>query len=133
LSHGWVTYRIKAKSGLANGTQIDNTAHIFFDYNPAVVTNTTLNTINISLNIEEIASLENNIYPNPVSDIVNVSFNESVNGLVQVRDVTGRLVYSNVIKNTTLFTLDVSGWNTGMYEISMNGTQLAKKRFVVAR
>ena len=44
-SHGWVTYRISPKSGLADPTQITNTSYILFDLNPAVVTNTTLNTM----------------------------------------------------------------------------------------
>lgn len=44
-SQGFIRYRIKLKPDLAPGTTISNTAKIFFDYNPAVVTNTTINTI----------------------------------------------------------------------------------------
>jgi fimbrial isopeptide formation D2 family protein len=134
LSHGSVTYRIKAKTGLANGTEIKNTAHIYFDYNAAVVTNTTLNTINISLNVNEtISEIENTIYPNPVSDMVNISFNENVNGLLQVRDITGRIVYSTNANNTNFLSLNVASWNTGMYEISIAGTPMVNKRFIVAK
>jgi uncharacterized repeat protein (TIGR01451 family) len=134
LSHGYVIYRIKTKTGLANGTQIHNTAHIFFDYNPAVVTNTTLNTIDILLGLEEqVAVVENSIYPNPVSDMVNVSFSQPVSGMLQVRDITGRIVYSNQIKNSSLVSLNVSNWNTGMYEVVVSGSELSSKRFIVAR
>jgi uncharacterized repeat protein (TIGR01451 family) len=42
-SQGFVQYRIKPKANLTAGTQIENTAHIYFDFNPAVVTNTTVN------------------------------------------------------------------------------------------
>lgn len=44
-SHGFVTYRIKAKPELQHGDQILNTAEIYFDDNPAIITNTTLHTI----------------------------------------------------------------------------------------
>ena len=44
-SHGAVVYRIRTDSLLPDPTAITNTAYIYFDWNPAVVTNTTLNTI----------------------------------------------------------------------------------------
>lgn len=44
-SHGYVQYSIKAKLNLLANTQIKNTAHIVFDYNIPVVTNTATNTI----------------------------------------------------------------------------------------
>ncbi len=44
-SHGYIRYRILAKAGLPDETIVTNTAHIFFDFNPAVVTNITLNTL----------------------------------------------------------------------------------------
>ncbi len=44
-SHGFVQYRIKLKPNMPWGTIIENTAHIYFDFNPAVVTNTTQNAL----------------------------------------------------------------------------------------
>lgn len=44
-SHGYIQYKVKLKDGLSIGTTIDNTAHIYFDFNSAVVTNTTTNTV----------------------------------------------------------------------------------------
>ena len=44
-SNGYVSYRVKVKTGLANNTPINNTAYIYFDQNDAIVTNTTLNTM----------------------------------------------------------------------------------------
>jgi hypothetical protein len=44
-SHGNLMYRVKLKENLPLGTVIENTAHIFFDYNAPIVTNTTINTI----------------------------------------------------------------------------------------
>jgi len=45
LSHGFVKYSISPLSGLAPMTEIQNTAFIYFDSNPPVVTNTSWNTI----------------------------------------------------------------------------------------
>lgn len=45
LSHGYIRYSIRAKPGLVDSTKVNNTAHIFFDFNSDVVTNTTLNTL----------------------------------------------------------------------------------------
>jgi uncharacterized repeat protein (TIGR01451 family) len=44
-SHGFIQYKIKFLNGLPAGTQIQNTAYIHFDFNPPVVTNTTVNTL----------------------------------------------------------------------------------------
>lgn len=44
-SHGFVKFKVDMLPSLPAGTQILNTGNIFFDANPAVVTNATLNTI----------------------------------------------------------------------------------------
>jgi uncharacterized repeat protein (TIGR01451 family) len=44
-SQGFVTYRIKQQKDLPDGTVIRNKAHIYFDYNDAIITNTTVHTI----------------------------------------------------------------------------------------
>ena len=44
-SHGYVKYKIEQVSGLLPHDEIQNTAHIYFDLNAPITTNTTLNTI----------------------------------------------------------------------------------------
>jgi uncharacterized repeat protein (TIGR01451 family) len=44
-SHGFFTFRIRALAGLPDFTPVENSAGIFFDFNDAVVTNITLNTL----------------------------------------------------------------------------------------
>ncbi|MGB3801805.1 MAG: T9SS type A sorting domain-containing protein, partial [Lewinella sp.] len=44
-SHGFFTFAIKAKEGLADFTEITNRAGIYFDFNLPVITNTTNNTL----------------------------------------------------------------------------------------
>ncbi len=45
-SHGYIKYRIKHKADQSNlFTTVNNTAKIFFDFNPPIVTNTTITTL----------------------------------------------------------------------------------------
>ncbi len=53
-SQGYVTYIIQPNEGLDENTVIENTASIYFDFNPPIVTNTTQNTMVSCLPIETI-------------------------------------------------------------------------------
>ncbi len=70
-SQGFVKYRIAPKVSLPDPTIINNTAHIFFDFNPAIVTNTTTNTLVESLPTIATGEPANKlgkavkVYPNP--------------------------------------------------------------------
>jgi hypothetical protein len=134
LSHGWVVYKVKPKAGLADGTQIKNTGHIFFDYNPAIVTNTTLNTIDIEMGITEggqaTASL---IYPNPAANQVTIEFGEEVSGTLSLIDLSGKAVRSRTITRSEKVTLDLEGLSSGLYGISMPGVKLSRNRVQVIR
>jgi len=53
-SQGFFTFDINQKPDLPNGTVIENTASIVFDFNPPIVTNTTFHTIGeLVVNIDE--------------------------------------------------------------------------------
>lgn len=45
LSQGFVTFYVNIRDGLTHGTELNNTAEIYFDNNPAIVTNTTSHAI----------------------------------------------------------------------------------------
>lgn len=98
LSHGWVTYEIKADPGLSNGTTIQNSAGIYFDLNPPIITNTTLNTIDVSLssthqaNHIEFAPLR--VYPNPAFDHFMINMPQGW-GALEIIDINGRVVYKH--------------------------------------
>jgi hypothetical protein len=68
LSHGFIRYRIASKTGLPEETAIKNTAHIYFDFNPAIVTNTTNNLMVSKLPRKGSNANKGelfNVYPNP--------------------------------------------------------------------
>ena len=68
-SQGFVKYRISPKENLPDPTIIENTAYIYFDFNPAIVTNTTENILVENLPVSSVSIRENNsflnVYPNP--------------------------------------------------------------------
>jgi uncharacterized repeat protein (TIGR01451 family) len=50
-SHGFVSFRVRPRSDVAYGTDIQNRAGIYFDFNPPVITNTVLNWIFLPYNV----------------------------------------------------------------------------------
>ena len=73
-SHGYITYRIKPKSNLEIGDSVENSADIYFDFNPAIITNTVVTTF-----VEEILSGSFNnseetivVYPNPTTGLLYI-------------------------------------------------------------
>ncbi len=53
-SHGWVSFEIDQKPDLADGSLIENTAAIVFDYNPPIITNTVFHTIGkLTVSVDE--------------------------------------------------------------------------------
>ncbi len=132
-SHGWIVYRIKVKSNLVNGDEIKNTAHIYFDYNSAIVTNTTLNTIDVTLGMNSVAKseMENMLFPNPANDNFSVRFEKEISGYLYVYDATGRVVKSAVLNKTTTTHVNVSDLAPGIYNISIPGVELKQNRLQV--
>jgi uncharacterized repeat protein (TIGR01451 family) len=114
-SHGSVMYKIATDANLADETTIENTAYIYFDFNEAIVTNTTLNTIDHALSAEEIIGNDHvSIYPNPATDIINVVVSERSE--LKITDVNGRLM-SNALITGTSQVVDMRGWASGIYLI----------------
>lgn len=98
-SHGFVTYTVASKAGLAEETPIRNRAGIYFDLNPPIITNTTLNTlvsklpgVSAALDFRR-SDLAVNVYPNPFSEEVQFEVDDPTPGPVwlQIFDFSGRL------------------------------------------
>jgi hypothetical protein len=88
-SHGWIRLEATPYDSIPNGTIVNNTAYIYFDFNPPIVTNTSWVTIddNIPANasIDIITDIEENkfstinIFPNPFSKFCRFQLPNSVN------------------------------------------------------
>jgi uncharacterized repeat protein (TIGR01451 family) len=98
-SNGFIKYEIDLLPDLPLGTAIYNTANIYFDLNPAVITNTTLNTLRSDSTsvLSEENKFETRIFPNPFTDYTTVSFSEELleNHTILIFDIMGKEVYRN--------------------------------------
>ncbi|MCC7031189.1 MAG: T9SS type A sorting domain-containing protein [Chitinophagaceae bacterium] len=116
-SMGFVQYKIKHKTGLALGTQIKNTASIYFDLNPAVVTNTTLNTLNLPASVTDAEKQTLSVYPNPVGDYF---YCEGIKpgSEYSLTDICGVLLQTGTV--SPLQSADISTLPKGIYFIRIN-------------
>ena len=123
---GMLTFKINAKSGIPNGTIIPNHAGVFFDYNPAVLTNTVNNIIGI--NTTNALALNNghnlSIYPNPTSTELTISASDKIT-TVAISNLVGQTVYVNQF-DAQLVHIDVAYLPTGVYFIKVNGDVVRK-------
>ncbi|HKR07153.1 MAG TPA: T9SS type A sorting domain-containing protein [Bacteroidia bacterium] len=118
LSHGFVAYKIKPKTGLADGTMIDNKADIFFDFNGSIVTNKVTDVIDIALGVNEtIAPLSITAYPNPATEYIRIKMNDESAAVVRLADLSGRIVLEQTVKNNGL--VKVGNLASGVYSLQV--------------
>lgn len=135
-SHGYIQYRIKRNNINTPGTQIKNTAYIYFDFNDPIITNTAINTIEIPSGIN---ALNNNtswsIYPNPNKGnlyIVNQSGNKEASQ-VQIINTMGQIIIDENIQNNYK-NIDLSKLNNGIYFIKIiSSTTTEISRIVLSK
>ncbi len=96
-SNGFVKYRIKPYNNLPDNIVVSNKAYIYFDFNPAIITNEVSNTfVSIIPTFKKII-IDNiindiNIYPNPTTGKINVKAEEIEN--IKVLNLQGKEIYN---------------------------------------
>ncbi|HIA06102.1 MAG TPA: T9SS type A sorting domain-containing protein [Flavobacteriales bacterium] len=140
-SHGYVSFRISQKTDLPYGTEIQNTAAIYFDFNPPVITNTVLNTIDsigIVNGLEETSVAHQQlaaIYPNPATTVLYVDILNEL-GAVQLylSDMLGQEVLALQDIRFGKNAIDLSSLTAGMYLVQIRSTKSSlSKRIVVTQ
>ncbi|MBT8196075.1 MAG: T9SS type A sorting domain-containing protein, partial [Bacteroidia bacterium] len=105
-------------TGVPSGTQISNTAHIFFDFNSAIITNTVVNTVIITgINENEYTSAVT-VYPNPSTGILYVDFDTNYDKykVLEIYNAFNQLVSTTeVFDNAGKIKLDLSEYSSGIY------------------
>jgi uncharacterized repeat protein (TIGR01451 family) len=132
-SIGFIQYRLKPKSTWTDSRKIKNTAYIYFDFNPAIVTNSTYNKImkvtGLSTKGENIAAL----YPNPSNGSFTIELNTKEKQSIQLFDMTGNMVLSQTIENGKA-NVDASHLAAGIYNISIKGNgSVTNKKMVIVK
>jgi len=126
-STGFVQYRIKPKAGLPVGTVIKNTGYIYFDHNPAVITNTTQNVFEYPASVNTITEPGTlNVFPNPNSGEFTILL-QGIQGKCSVllyNDI-GEMVYKlNLINGNTQISIPNKSQGLYLYRIITEKGQL---------
>jgi uncharacterized repeat protein (TIGR01451 family) len=111
-SQGYFTYEIKELPNLSLNSEIKNTAYIYFDFNPAIITNTTLN-INGYVGFSSPVQGNIELYPNPSNGQLTINGMEA--GEVIIYSLTGQKMLEQ--EYTKVQVLDLSKLEAGMYVV----------------
>jgi len=136
-SKGSIDFTISQNADLPIGTVIENTAEIYFDFNEAIITNTTQNIIvEKSTGIKELTDLENiSVYPNPSNGIFNIAVDDD-NDIqsIEVFDLLGKKVFEANDLSGANAIINLQNASKGMYLIkvkTING--VAKERIAITK
>ena len=121
-SHGFFSFTIAQNQDLPDGTDIRNTASIYFDFNGAIRTNETLHRIGkdfielVATDEPGIPALQISVFPNPVSESAVLTFDGLPEGEYRflLTDVSGRVVRETAFRHNAL-TLQRGGLAGGVY------------------
>lgn len=135
-SHGWIEFRIRRKATVVAGQSVENTAAIYFDFNPPVITNTTVTTFVVPAAVETAENTSGALllYPNPTDGTVRLQINGWTGNTAGLRimDLSGRLVYSSGIN--AYQTLDLSALVNGVYIIRVkDGDHFYTERMIISK
>ncbi|MBP7184621.1 MAG: T9SS type A sorting domain-containing protein [Saprospiraceae bacterium] len=141
-SHGFVQYRVKRKNNLSIGTQIHNTAYIYFDFNAPVQTNTTTNEIAVTSGVG-LGEYDNpilfSIFPNPIASgqMLNIYFNssEKKKAELSVYDLSGRKLFTQFVNASEQSqVVALPNIYAGVYLVVLNdGKHQAQQKLVVLK
>lgn len=118
VGKGFITFKIKPKPTYAVGDIIPNFASIYFDYNPAIITNTYNTEFVAALSTSEFENNNFVFYPNPVNDYITISAKNNANFITNalVFDILGKLVVNVKLSGTNVSeTVDLSNLKAGIY------------------
>jgi len=133
-SIGYVQYRIKPIAGLLAGTVIENTAHIFFDFNDAIVTNTTVNEYMIPTSVAGLAKQNSlMLFPNPASGLFTIEWNNhNTQSTIEVFDMNGVRVLQKQ-SNQNREVMDISTHPAGVYMVRVSNRQNVMQTKLIKR
>lgn len=128
-SHGYVRFRIKTQNNLSLGDRIENTAHIYFDYNPAIVTNTVVTEIQYPSNVISSNNSRNTLFPNPFD--TEFSIKTDLNKVqIKALDMMGRVVLEKEISSGEK--VNTQNWHSGIYTLLISSEgQIVEQKTII--
>ncbi|MEN9324145.1 MAG: putative adhesin [Bacteroidota bacterium] len=134
IGKGFITFKIKPKQGYAVGTIIPNSAAIYFDFNPAIVTNTFLTKFVSTLGTTAPDTVAFSVYPNPAHGQVAVRLGNTSATIdtIKIYDYVGKCIAQQAGSAATE-TIDVQQLTPGIYlvEVSTSLQQKSVQKLVI--
>ena len=121
-SQGYVKFAVRPIEGIALNTIVENTAAIYFDQNPPIITNTTQHQfVELALSINDFSDngIHVKAFPNPVIDGLELVLPETGNYTVEVYDLMGRIIDTKTSENKQTMQLDLSHLAKGNYILNV--------------
>lgn len=135
LSNGYLTFKIKVKPGFAVGDIIPNFAEIYFDTNPAIITNTFMSEFEIDLSTKLFSTNNILLYPNPTNSILNVNLKDTNESLAKITiyDMIGKTIQTVSGNSLQQIAINVGNLSTGVYmiEITTDSNLKQTRKFIV--
>ena len=133
-SKGFVQFKIDLQNDLPAGTQFSNKAFIYFDNNPAVITEPVYTTLQVFVP-QVINNIEHSmlqVYPNPASNTLIIALTDPAS--IIVSDITGHVVKSLENISAGEHQLPLHELNAGTYVIQANnGVYSNTLLFIISR
>lgn len=125
-SQGVFFYEIQENATVPSLAQIENTAYIYFDYNPPIITNTTIHENGYLELSETTIQQQLTVYPNPVNAHLYLESNAELTEIKLV-SLDGRIHFEQETWSNSF--LDVSDLPNGIYLLSaiMNGSSVQQR------
>lgn len=124
INDGYVSFKIKTQPTLVENDTFENEAEIYFDYNPAIITNLEQTKIESALGVSDY-QLDNSIsyYPNPVKNTLFINSKNNINH-ISFYDINGRLILNTpVTGNMSQEKINVAELAHGVYFIKINSSK----------
>jgi uncharacterized repeat protein (TIGR01451 family) len=134
-SNGFVTFKVRQAPNLLNGTVLENSAGIYFDFNAPIITNTSLHTINdgiVFLDMTEpiTTAMQLKVYPNPTQNHVTIEWAKETAVTITVLNSLGQAVLSQSTTDTPT-QINLAPLPAGIYYLSVyDGEQTAVQKLV---
>lgn len=117
IGHGYIVFQVKPKPGFAIGDVIPNTANIYFDFNPAIVTNTCTTEFVSTLANENFTFNNFKSFPNPVKNTLTIS-NASPIETIEISSLLGQKMFSKRV-NDIQTEINLSQLSNGIYFVKV--------------
>jgi len=135
IGHGFITFQVKPKSGYAIGDVIPNSANIYFDFNPAIITNINSTQFVQFLEVNEFESKDFIFSPNPAVDTLLIELKNENGHIKEVKiiDQLGRIIRTTSFSsslNSEIINLNSLTTGTYFLEVTSDSYQRIIKKLI---